>query len=154
MGISRRIFMVSGAAVGGGLLLGVGGVATHLLTHNRLDVQRGSHDDDSSSLVNLWLRITPDNHIILINPHTDMGQGTATGLMQIVADELDADWSQMRVESAPPSTAYSNGKVFDGFIREMMTPPAWASTLLENGTYRSSCCQTYVTRIGCKKTQR
>lgn len=136
MGISRRIFMISGAAVGGGLLLGVGGVSIHLLTHDRLDVQRDAHDDDGSAQINLWLRITPENKIIVINPHTDMGQGSGTGLLQIVADELDADWSQMRVEQAPAELAYSNGKVFEGFVREMMTPPEWASTLLENGFYR------------------
>lgn len=136
MGITRRIFMVTGATLGGGLLLGVGGVGAHLLTHNRLDVQREGSEDDDAALVNMWIRITPDNRIVVINPHTDMGQGSSTGLMQIVADELDADWSQMQVEQAPADSAYSNGKVFEGFVREMMTPPAWASTLLENGFYR------------------
>ncbi len=136
MGITRRIFMITGAAVGGGLLLGVGGVSAHLLTHNRVGVQQDAHESDDSTHINMWLRITPDNKIIVINPHTDMGQGSSTGLMQIVADELDADWSQMLVEQAPADTAYSNGKVFEGFVREMMTPPEWASTLLENGFYR------------------
>lgn len=136
MGITRRVFMVTGAAIGGGLLLGVGGVGAHLLTHNRLGVQRDGHSGDDSAQVNMWIRITPDNKIVVINPHTDMGQGSSTGLMQIVADELDADWSQMSVEQAPADSAYSNGKVFEGFVREMMTPPEWASTLLENGFYR------------------
>lgn len=136
MGITRRIFMVTGATVGGGLLLGVGGVAAHLLTHDRLGVQRNAHDDADSAHINLWLRITPENHIVVVNPHTDMGQGSATGLMQIVADELDANWAQMRVEQAPADPAYSNGKVFEGFVREMITPPNWTSTLLENGFYR------------------
>lgn len=136
MGTTRRAFMITGAAIGGGLLLGVGGVSVHLLTHNRLSVQRSGHDGDGSAHINMWLRITPDNRIIVINPHTDMGQGSSTGLLQIVADELDADWSQMYIEQAPAELAYSNGKVFEGFVREMMTPPKWASTLLENGFYR------------------
>ncbi len=136
MGLTRRLFMITGATVGGGLLLGVGGLGAHLLTHNRLGVQRDGHDAADSTHINLWMRITADNKIIVVNPHTDMGQGSATGLMQIVADELDADWSQMQVEQAPADPAYSNGKVFEGFVREMMTPPDWASTLLENGFYR------------------
>ncbi len=136
MGITRRIFMLTGATVGGGLLLGVGGVGAHLLTHNRVGVQRDANQSDNAEHINMWLRITPDNKIVVVNPHTDMGQGSATGLMQIVADELDADWSQMQVESAPAEQAYSNGKVFEGFMREMVTPPQWASTLLENGFYR------------------
>jgi len=136
VGITRRIFMVTGATMGGGLLLGVGGVSAYLLTHNRAGVQRDAHDGDNSTHINMWLRITPDNKIIVISPHTDMGQGSGTGLMQIVADELDADWSQMTLEQAPAEPAYSNGKVFEGFIREMVATPDWASTLLENGFYR------------------
>lgn len=132
MANARRIFLISGAAVGGGLLLGVGGIAAHLLSHDRLAVQR----DAAGSQVSLWLRISSNNEVVVLNPHTDMGQGSATGLMQIVADELDADWSQMRVEQAPPDSEYSNGKVFEGFAREMITPPPWAASLFENGFYR------------------
>lgn len=134
MANARRIFLISGAAVGGGLLLGVGGIAAHLLTHDRLAVQRGAAA--SGSQVNLWLRITPDNHVVVLNPHTDMGQGSSTGLMQIVAEELDVDWSQIHTEQAPPDTEFSNGKVFEGFVSEMITPPAWAASLFENGFYR------------------
>lgn len=136
MGITRRFFMLTGATIGGGLLLGVGGVGAHLLTHNRLGVQRDGNNSEDTAQVNVWIRIKPDNQIVVINPHTDMGQGSSTGLTQIVADELDADWAQMRVEEAPAETAYSNGKVFEGFVREMFTPPAWADTLLSNGFYR------------------
>jgi len=136
MGLTRRIFMISGVTLGGGLLLGVGGISAHLLTHDRLKVQRNANEDTDSAQINLWLRITPENKIVVINPHTDMGQGSATGVLQIVADELDADWSQMQVELAPANTAYSNGKVFEGFAREMFTPPEWATRLFENGFYR------------------
>jgi isoquinoline 1-oxidoreductase beta subunit len=128
--------MIGGATLGGGLLLGIGGIGGHLAMHDRLGVQREGHHGEDATHINMWLRITADNDIVVINPHTDMGQGSATGLLQIVADELDADWSQMRVEQAPADPAYSNGKVFEGFVREMMTPPEWASTLLENGFYR------------------
>ncbi len=136
MAITRRFFMLTGATIGGGLLLGVGAIATHLQTHNRVAVQRKGNEDSDAAQINLWIRITPDNQIVLINPHTDMGQGTATGLMQIVADELDADWDQMRSEIAPADKAYSNGKIIEGFVRELSQPPAWANTLFENGFYR------------------
>ena len=136
MGVTRRIFMISGAAVGGGLLLGVGGIGAHLISHDRLGVQRDSHNNDNSFHVNMWIRITTDNRVIVINPHTDMGQGSGTGLLQIVAEELDADWSQMQIEQAPSTTAYSNGKVLEGFARELFALPEWSGKLLENGFYR------------------
>jgi isoquinoline 1-oxidoreductase subunit beta len=50
---------------------------------------------------NAFLRITEDNSVVVISKHLEMGQGTYTGLATIVAEELDADWSQVRVESAP-----------------------------------------------------
>ena len=50
---------------------------------------------------NAFLRITADNKVTVIAKHLEMGQGTYTGLATIVADELDADWSQIRIEGAP-----------------------------------------------------
>lgn len=50
---------------------------------------------------NAFLRIGEDNVVTVISKHLEMGQGTYTGLATIVAEELDANWSQVRVESAP-----------------------------------------------------
>ncbi|HWP19221.1 MAG TPA: xanthine dehydrogenase family protein molybdopterin-binding subunit [Burkholderiaceae bacterium] len=50
---------------------------------------------------NAFLRIGEDNTITVIAKHLEMGQGTYTGLATIVAEELDADWSQVKVEGAP-----------------------------------------------------
>src|SRR5262245_52895357 len=50
---------------------------------------------------NAFVRIAPDNTVTVIIKHLDSGQGNATGLATLVAEELDADWSQMRTEFAP-----------------------------------------------------
>lgn len=50
---------------------------------------------------NAFLRIGSDNSVTVIAKHVEMGQGAYTGIATIVAEELDADWSQVRVESAP-----------------------------------------------------
>ena len=56
----------------------------------------------SASLeANAFVRIGPDNTVTVIVKHLEMGQGTYTGLPTLVAEELDADWSQIRVEGAP-----------------------------------------------------
>jgi isoquinoline 1-oxidoreductase beta subunit len=58
---------------------------------------------------NAFLRIGTDNSVTIISKHVEMGQGAYTGLATILADELDADWSQVRVESAPADvTRYAN----------------------------------------------
>lgn len=50
---------------------------------------------------NAFVRIGTDNSITIISKHIEMGQGSYTGLATILAEELDADWAQVRVESAP-----------------------------------------------------
>src|SRR5687767_3851208 len=50
---------------------------------------------------NAFVRVAPDNTVTVIIKHLEMGQGVYTGLSAIVAEELDADWSQMRAETAP-----------------------------------------------------
>src|ERR1039457_3231804 len=50
---------------------------------------------------NAFLRIGADNSVTVIAKHVEMGQGAYTGIATIVAEELDADWSRVRVESAP-----------------------------------------------------
>src|SRR6267142_6109906 len=50
---------------------------------------------------NAFLRIGSDNSVTVIAKHVEMGQGAYTGIATIVAEELDADWTQVRVESAP-----------------------------------------------------
>ncbi|CAN5429945.1 xanthine dehydrogenase family protein molybdopterin-binding subunit [soil metagenome] len=50
---------------------------------------------------NAFVRVAPDDTVTVIIKHIEFGQGPATGLATIVADELDADWGQMRIEFAP-----------------------------------------------------
>ncbi|RYG99750.1 MAG: xanthine dehydrogenase family protein molybdopterin-binding subunit, partial [Alphaproteobacteria bacterium] len=58
---------------------------------------------------NAFVRVSPDNLVTVVIKHIEMGQGPATGLATIVADEMDADWDQVRVEFAPANDAlYKN----------------------------------------------
>src|SRR4029079_13546084 len=57
---------------------------------------------------NAFIRISPDNTVTVIVKHLEMGQGTYTGLPTLVAEELDADWSQIRAEGAPADAAKYN----------------------------------------------
>ncbi|HSR51667.1 MAG TPA: xanthine dehydrogenase family protein molybdopterin-binding subunit [Acidobacteriota bacterium] len=58
---------------------------------------------------NAFVRIAPDNTVTILSKHIEFGQGTFTGLATIVAEELDADWSQMRAEHSPAdAVVYSN----------------------------------------------
>jgi isoquinoline 1-oxidoreductase beta subunit len=58
---------------------------------------------------NAFVRIAPDDVVTVISKHTEMGQGVYTGVATILAEELDADWSRIRIEMAPVDLAlYKN----------------------------------------------
>src|SRR6266571_1109459 len=61
---------------------------------------------------NAFVRIGADNTVTVIVKHIEMGQGTYTGLPTLVTDELDADWSQIRVEGAPADASRYNNLFF------------------------------------------
>ncbi|HEY2944286.1 MAG TPA: xanthine dehydrogenase family protein molybdopterin-binding subunit, partial [Vicinamibacteria bacterium] len=97
--LTRRRFVQSTALTGVALLVGF-----------RLDGRLASGADDVF-VPNPFVRIAPDNTVTIIGKHIEMGQGSYSGLATILAEELDADWSQIRVEAAPANTErYNNLK--------------------------------------------
>jgi len=64
---------------------------------------------DSAFVPNAFIRIAADNTVTVLVKHTEMGQGSYTGLTMLVAEELEADWDQMRADAAPSNPAlYAN----------------------------------------------
>ncbi|MFO1378229.1 MAG: xanthine dehydrogenase family protein molybdopterin-binding subunit [Steroidobacteraceae bacterium] len=63
-------------------------------------------------VANAFVRIAADSTVTVISPNIEFGQGTFTGFTTLVADELDADWSQMRAESAPADVKLYANPVF------------------------------------------
>ena len=97
---SRRAFLKTAAATAAGLTIGF---------HWSGPLSRALADTSKDFAPNAFLRIAPDNSVTVIAKHLEMGQGTYTGLATIVAEELDADWAQIRVESAPADASkYAN----------------------------------------------
>ena len=62
--------------------------------------------------LNAFVRVGSDNTVTVLSKHIEFGQGTYTGLATILAEELDADWSQIRVESAPADASRYNNLLF------------------------------------------
>ena len=87
---SRRSFLKAGAFTGAGLVIGA------LLPSGRLTSALAA--DAAVSPFEGYVLIAPDNTVTVLSAHMDMGQGVYTGIATLVAEELDADWAQMRVE--------------------------------------------------------
>ncbi len=100
----RRRFLIFGAVLGGGLLVGCGrsrGPAS-LGDPGLLAVERGEVG------LSAWLKISPDGTVTVAVPRAEMGQGVYTSLPALIAEELGADWSTVRVEPAPVAKVYGN----------------------------------------------
>jgi isoquinoline 1-oxidoreductase beta subunit len=97
-GISRRAFIKTGALAGSGLVIGFFMPAANRFAR--------AADGPPPSQPNAFLRIAPDNTITVIVNRLEFGQGVHTALPMLIAEELDADWSQMRGELAPAGAAY------------------------------------------------
>ncbi|MBO0903891.1 xanthine dehydrogenase family protein molybdopterin-binding subunit [Jiella sonneratiae] len=91
---TRRAFLAGGGLVIGMTLVGRGARAA--LIKGAPQGAPGRNAD-----LNAFVRVAPDGTVTVLSKHLEMGQGPYTGLTTIVAEELDADWSQMRVAAAP-----------------------------------------------------
>ena len=104
--INRRSFVVIAAAAGGGLALG-------------LDIPFGGPQviraQDGSPEVNAWVVIRPDDTVVIRVARSEMGQGSLTGLAQLVAEELDCDWSKVTTESPTPGQKVARKRVWGDY---------------------------------------
>jgi isoquinoline 1-oxidoreductase subunit beta len=92
---SRRQFLKNSAVVVPGLLIGF------YLPERRTAFAQQAGAQPAVFAPNAFLRIGPDNIVTVISKHIEVGQGIYTGLATMMAEELDAAWSQVRVEPAP-----------------------------------------------------
>ena len=89
--VTRRQFIAGTAAVGSGLALGI-----PLLVSTELAAAEAAPE------IGAWVVIRPDNTVVVRVVRSEMGQGTLTGLAQLVAEELECDWSKVTTEYPTP----------------------------------------------------
>ncbi|MDA8082653.1 MAG: xanthine dehydrogenase family protein molybdopterin-binding subunit [Nitrospiraceae bacterium] len=97
--ISRRDFLKTGALVGGGLILGFSLPVTEAAAKGKAV---------ASFLQNAFIRIGTDDTVTIIVNKSEMGQGVYTALPMLIAEELECDWSKIRIESAPVGPEYNH----------------------------------------------
>lgn len=90
--ISRRGFLVGAVSAAGGLSLGMS-----------LPLGNAAQAASATAEINAWVVIEPDERTIIRIARSEMGQGTLTGLAQLVAEELECDWSKVETEYPTPT---------------------------------------------------
>ncbi|HYA05049.1 MAG TPA: molybdopterin cofactor-binding domain-containing protein, partial [Xanthobacteraceae bacterium] len=104
--IDRRSFVIGSAAAGSGLALG-------------LTMWRGprpAYAADGTPEIDAWVVIRPDDTVVIRIARSEMGQGTLTGLAQLVAEELDCDWSKVTTEFPTPGQNLARNRVWGDFF--------------------------------------
>ncbi len=101
----RRLFAIGSVAAGAGLVLGF-----------RLPLGTGAaRAADGAPEIDAWVVIRPDDTVVVRIARSEMGQGSLTGLAQLVAEELDCDWSKVTTEFPTPGQSLARGRVWGDF---------------------------------------
>jgi len=102
--LDRRQFLKAGSSTAAGLVLGF-----WLPQRGGRFAKAQAGEEQHAFAPNAFVRVAPDDVVTVISKHCEAGQGIHTGLATILAEELDADWAQVRVEPAPADqTLYKN----------------------------------------------
>ena len=104
--ISRRSFIIRSAAVTGGFALGL------KLPFGGPDLANAA---DEIPEVNAWVVIRPDDTVVVRIARSEMGQGTLTGLAQMVAEELECDWAKVTTEYPTPGQNVARKRIWGDF---------------------------------------
>ena len=130
--MNRRDFLKSSAAAG--LILGF-----HI---------PGRAATTAPARVNAWVRIAPDNTVTLMIHKGEMGQGTLTSLSQLLADELDIEWSQVRTEFPPIDRAFG----MQGVVGSQSIRTGWDPLRRAGAAARQMLAQAGAKRWGVAET--
>ena len=101
--LDRRSFILGAAAAGAGLTIG-------------LDLPiEGARAAETTPEIGAWVVVKPDDTVVVRVVRSEMGQGTLTGLAQLVAEELDCDWSKVTTEYPTPGESHARGRPWGEF---------------------------------------
>jgi len=103
--LSRRQFLVGSAAAAGGLM-----ISFHIPFMGSAQAQ-----DAATPEVNAWVVVRPDDTVVIRIARSEMGQGTLTGLAQLVAEELECDWARVTTEYPSPGQSLARNRVWGSF---------------------------------------
>src|ERR1700692_3752554 len=109
--LTRRDFILTAVSVAGGLMIGIGAApgsadAAAISTQPWNDNEYAPHEIDA------WIAIDPDDLVLIRYQRSEMGQGSMTALPMMITEELQCDWSKVRIEYASSNRSVRENKVY------------------------------------------
>jgi isoquinoline 1-oxidoreductase beta subunit len=109
--LTRRHFIITAATAAGGFAIGLG-TAPQPAAAASVRTQPWDDDGYSAHDIDAWIAIDPDDSILIRYQRSEMGQGSMTALPMIIAEELQCDWSKVRIEYASANRSMRENKVY------------------------------------------
>jgi len=138
--LNRRGFLKAGAATAGGLL-----VAFHLPESSKLEAAT-----TPGTKLNAFVHVASDDVVTFYIHKSEMGQGVMTSLSQLLAEELDCDWKQIRTEFAPVDPAYGP---LQGTFGSMSIRTCWVPVRNAGAAARDMLLNAAAQKWGVEKSQ-
>src|SRR5580658_5469537 len=107
---ARRKFLIQSSAIAGGLAVGF-----HISFARAAQPVAGIPAPSAGPEINAWVVVQPDETIVIRIARSEMGQGTLTGIAQLVAEELDCDWARVTTEFPTPGQSLARNRVWGNF---------------------------------------
>src|SRR5262245_32066735 len=131
--VSRRIFLSASVAASGGLLLGYSLLSDPLASSIFAAPSQANSSSGNEIPLNAWIRINRNDEVTLISSQSEMGQGVMTTLPAILAEELGADWSRVKIELSAVAPVYRNPRINWQFTGNSESTTAFFELLLAMG---------------------
>jgi len=114
---SRRRFIIDTSLAGGGLMIGLGAMPITALAQKAKTTAYNPNTimNTGDPEVNAWVNIKPDETVVIRIARTEMGQGTRTGLAQMVSEELECNWKNVITESPTPGQSVARKRAWGEF---------------------------------------
>jgi isoquinoline 1-oxidoreductase beta subunit len=108
--LSRRRFLETSAGAAGALVVGI-----HIPFAGDAQAQGASAASPSPPEINAWVVVKPDDTVVIRIARSEMGQGSLTGLAQLVAEELECNWAKVTTEYPTPGQNLARNRVWGNF---------------------------------------
>jgi isoquinoline 1-oxidoreductase subunit beta len=138
--LTRRHFILTGATAAGGFMIGIGAAPR---SASAADVLAQPWNDDNAyapNEIDAWIAIDPDDSILIRYQRSEMGQGSMTALPMMITEELQCDWSKVRIEYASPNRNIRENKVY--------------GDMFSNGSRTIRASQKKVQQVGASARER
>jgi isoquinoline 1-oxidoreductase subunit beta len=109
--VNRRDFILTAVSVAGGFMIGIG-TARGRADVAAISAQPWNDNEYAPHEIDAWIAIDPDDSILIRYQRSEMGQGSMTALPMMIAEELQCDWSKVRIEYASSNRSVREHRVY------------------------------------------